>query len=316
MHSGPQSPDEQYGFLLLDDIRQLDATGRVSRSYDVAHNFNFEQVRAPKYQVIPGPQKMLGPNRSDQDFIVPGLGKFKAMVSTTPLGPSLSRIDVNWAYAGAQIPGVKLTLIEDLPVTQGECQYYLFPGILYNGNHIGQVAHYLGEDFPEDAITTPGGVSVETKDRVYGAWISPQKGADDPKASVRLEQSGSLNRYRIVYQLPDSVQFGHIMDTDIDQRFTVEDGFAIRKSFYFYAAEKETYAPVSNVNQGYGTVGACGVGHALFAVANKSPEFADGRLCSSIARAAGSICAHRGCTNWSTHVPDMVRRPLDPSRRF
>ena len=255
MHSGPQSPDEEYGFLLLDDIRQLDASGqRVSRDYDVAHNFNFEQVRAAKYQVVPGPQKMLGPNRSNQDFTIPGFGKFKSTVDTTLVAPSLSRIEVNWVYSGGRIPGIKLTLIEELPVARGECQYYLFPGILYNGNHIGQAAHYFGEDFPEDAITTPGGLSVETKDRVYGAWISPQKGADDPKASVRLEESGPLNRYRIVYQLPDSVQFGHIMDTDIDQRFTVEDGFAISKSFYFYSAEKERYAPASNVNQGYGQV--------------------------------------------------------------
>ncbi len=253
MHSGPQNPDEQYGFLLLDDIRQLDATGRrVSVAYDVAHNFNFEQVKAPKYQVIPARPKLLGRDKSEQDFTIPGFGKFKAIVTTTALGPLLSRTDVSWSYTGAQIPGIKLTLSEDLPVMQGECQYYLFPGILYNGNHIGQAAHYLGEDFPEDAITTPGGVSVETKDRVYGASISPQKATDDPKASVRLEQSGSHDRYRIVFQLPDSVQFGHIMDTDIDQRFNVKDGFAVNKSFYFYAAKKEAYAPMSNVNQGYG----------------------------------------------------------------
>jgi len=42
------------------------------------------------------------------------------------------------------------------------------------------------------------------------------------------------------------------MDTDIDQRFTVKDGFANNKSFYFYAAKKEAFAALSNMNQGYG----------------------------------------------------------------
>lgn len=255
MHSGPQEPDEQYGFLLLDDIRQLDSAGhRVSRAYDIAHNFNFERIRAQKYQVIAGPRKMLGSNQWEQDFTIPGFGRFRETLTNTRVERSLSRVDMKWTYTGTHLAGIKLVLIEDLNVTRSECQYYVFPGILYNGNHIGQAAHYFGEDFPEDAITTPAGVSVETKDRVYGTWISPQQAAVDAKASVRLQENGSTGKYQIVYQLPDSLQFGHIMDSDLDQRFTVEDGFTITKSFYFYAAEKKKYLPLSDVNQGYGQV--------------------------------------------------------------
>ena len=44
------------------------------------------------------------------------------------------------------------------------------------------------------------------------------------------------------------------MDTDLDQRFTVEDGFTIKKSLFLYAGDKRSYTDVSNVNQGYGQV--------------------------------------------------------------
>ena len=109
MHSGPQTPDEQYGFLLLDDIRQLDLAGnRVSRGYDLEHNFDFEQVKAPSYPVISGPERTGGPNRFDQDFTVPGFGTFKEVTVATRIGPSLYRMDLEWTYSGRHLAGVKL----------------------------------------------------------------------------------------------------------------------------------------------------------------------------------------------------------------
>ena len=170
----------------------------------------------------------------------------------TVLSPSIDRLDVTWTYNGHTLPGVTLGLAVELPIDKKTCEYYVVPGLLYNGNLVGMASHYPGEDFPEDASTIPGGYSIEDATHVYGGWVAPQKNAADAKASVRL-QTTAEGKYEAIYLMPPSLQLG---SSHFDQKgeLTVGDGFHLSKSFFLYHSERASLPNVSSVKQGYGQV--------------------------------------------------------------
>ncbi len=127
-------------------------------------------------------------------------------------------------------------MVTMLPVAPKDCQYYLFPDLLYNGNRIGRAAHYFGEDFPEDAVTIPAGYSVEDADQVYGEWVSPQRGGPYPQVSVRLQNNSSSDRVEATYLMPPSLQFGQDLGLDLEEQFTVQNGLSRRNRSYQRAA--------------------------------------------------------------------------------
>lgn len=257
MHSGDDNPDEQFGFILVDDIRQLDKNGRrVSEAEDNEHNFDFERVKERQHTVSPADIVVDrdAPDQFSEDFSVANAGRFHWSMQRTMLNPSLYKLDVAWTYTGPHLPGVKLGLMTELPIGPKDCQYYLFPDLLYNGNRIGQAAHYLGEDFPEDAMTIPAGYSVEDGEHTYGEWVAPQRNELDAKASVRLQENMQGDRFEAAYLIPPSSQFGQGMGVDVDERLTVDDGFHIAKTFYVYDDAKLGMPGVSNEKQGYGQV--------------------------------------------------------------
>ncbi len=255
LNSDVLDPDRKFGFIVVDDIRQLDRNGnRVSESEDSRHNFDFEQLQSAEYPVSasPAPGKHDNPSHFTQDFAVGNAGRFHWSMERTEVNPSVVKLDTTWTYHGPTLNGVKLGLVTELPMTSKSCQYYIFPGLLYNGNQIGMATHYFGEDFPEDATTIPGGYSVEDDQRVLGEWVSPQNSEDGARVSVRL-QTAAAGNLEAVYRMPPSLQLGST-DLDKDARFTVHDGFHMTKSFYFYHGSKLRLPGVSSDKQGYGQV--------------------------------------------------------------
>jgi hypothetical protein len=249
------NPDENFGFILVDDIRQLDRKGnRVASAEDAAHNFDFERVLQPKFGITSGSITKLAGRAFEQNFTIAGAGKLRWSVHQTAMSPTLSQLDVTWTYTGRTVPGVKLGLTTSLPLTLQECQYYLLPALLYNGNRLGRPSHYLGEDSPEDALTIPGGYSVEDGSNVYGEWVSPQHTMSDAKASVRLDENLATHHLQATYLMPPSVVFGSTANIDEDQRLTLHDGFQLHKVFYIYHGRKQTLPGISNEKQGYGQV--------------------------------------------------------------
>ena len=260
-------PEDDYGFILLDDIRQTDAQGnRVSEDYDQEHNFDFERVRTPLYQIQPASAavSLQGGREEHLRFTVTQQGRQKGEFSlaarVTRAGDALYRCDQQWTYRGEELEGVKFETRVRTPIAVQECEYYLHPGVLYNGNLTAESCHYLGEDFPEDTLTLPGGFSVEDKNWVTGGWVQPQANGSEPKMSVRLEENHSTGRFEAVYLLPDSAQFGRRMFLDADTRLTVENGFAVKKTLYCYSGRKQDFKHVTNANQGYGQVIRAGWG--------------------------------------------------------
>jgi hypothetical protein len=257
MYGGAINPDEKFGFILVDDIRQLDTSGnRVSAVEDNEHNFDFERVKERQHQISSTAivSKRDAPNDFVEDFSVADAGQFRWSMHRTILNPSLDKLDVTWTYTGRELQGVKLGLVTMLPMAPKDCQYYLFPDLLYNGNRIGRAAHYFGEDFPDDAITIPAGYSVEDAGQVYGEWVSPKRGELDPQVSVRLQKDVSAGRIEATYLMPPSLQFGQNMDLDVDEQFTVHNGFQVTKTLYLYHGPKLRLPGVSNEKQGYGQV--------------------------------------------------------------
>src|SRR5579883_1202920 len=92
------------------------------------------------------------------------------------------------------------------------------------------------------------------KDSVVGGWVRPQASGSEPKMSVRLVESSSTGHFEAVYLLPDSAQFGRRMFLDADTRLTVEDGFEVTKTLYFYSERKKVFEHLPNTKQGYGQV--------------------------------------------------------------
>lgn len=257
MHNGIIDPDEKYGFIIVDDIRQLDKHGRrVAEQEDDAHNFDFERVKAPRYRITEeiSHRSEGGSGDFHEVFAIGRAGRVRWSMHRSQLSESLQQLDAEWSYTGDTIQGVKLGLMTTIPVRLKKSQYYLFPDLLYNGNRIGEAAHYFGEDFPEDALAMPGGYTIEDAHEVYGEWVAPQANHLSGKVSVRLERDETTDRFNAIYLMPPSMQFGQASNIDIDQRLTVHNGFHLKKTFYIYHAPKRTLQGVSNENQGYGQV--------------------------------------------------------------
>jgi hypothetical protein len=254
---GEENLHENFGFILVDDIRQLDKNGnRVSTVEDEQHNFDFERVKPPQNQVHPEGIIPTGGGTNDftENFMVAIGSQFHWSLHYTALNPSLEKIDVEWTYTGPELQGVKLGLTNRPPIAIPDCQYYVLPDLLYNGNRIGRAAHYLGEDFPQDATTIPGGYSIEDANQVYGQWVAPQASETDTPVSLRFQKNSRANRFEATYLMPPSIQFGQTSEMDLDQRLTVHDGFRVTKTFYIYHGSKERLPGVSNEKQGYGQV--------------------------------------------------------------
>ena len=254
-------PEDDYGFILLDDIRQTDREGnRVSEAYDQENNFDFERVRTPQYGIEPTDAKVAVAHDQKllQQFAVTEGGGHKGTFSLdlriSKISDYVYRCDQHWTYTGKTLSELKLETLIRTPISLNQCQFYVNPGILYNGNETAEKCHYLGEDFPEDTSTLPGGFSVEDEHWVVGGWIGPQAAGSEPKSSVRLQKNYGANRFEAVYLVPDSAQFGRRMFLDSDTRLTVDDGFELRKSLYLYSGPKKVLASVSNKKQGYGQV--------------------------------------------------------------
>jgi hypothetical protein len=170
------------------------------------------------------------------------------------LDDNLYRHDHEWLYRGQTIDGVKFEITQQIPIGADRCQYYLVPGLLYNGNDIGDCSHYLNEDLPEDAATLPAGFSIEDENHVFGGWVMPQQNADDLLTSVRIQQNKQENCWEAVYSLPCSAQFGRKYDLDMDLRLTLRDGYRLRKQFFAYQGRKSCYSYITNEKTGYGQV--------------------------------------------------------------
>ena len=250
-NAAPRYPEDDFGFLLLDDIRQTDSNGnRICEEYDREHNFDFETVAEAK---LPA-DVWCGTEGSSYEFVIGNIGTISCKIAAEADGESVTRITQSWSYNGKPISGVKLELDVRVPITLDTCQYYVVPGLLYNDNPTAEACHYLGEDFPEDAATIPSGFSIEDEILVFGGWAHPQQDRFDPITSIRLEKRYAENSYAAVFSIPQSAQFGRRMALDLDQRLTVTDGWELAKTFYIYHDKKAAAKHMSNSNQGYGQV--------------------------------------------------------------
>jgi hypothetical protein len=255
LHTDVLDPTRRFGFIAVDDIRQLDRNeNRVSEAEDNQHNFDFEQLKAPEHPVtvVPVSGNHDDANRSALDFVVGNAGRLRWTMQRTTLNPSIDKLDVTWTYQGRDLSGVTLGLATELPVKTKGCDFYVVPGLLYNGNPIGMASHYYGEDFPEDAITIPGGYSAEDDERVFGEWVAPQKNETDAKVSLRLETTAKGN-LEAIYLMPPSLQLS-AASFDYSGQLTVHDGFRVSKSFFLYHGKKDVLPNMSNAKQGYGQV--------------------------------------------------------------
>lgn len=255
-HSSTASfPEDRYGFILVDDIRQLDADGnRVDAQYDADRNFDFEKVIEPAYTVT---EESLTSNDTsvEQVFAVKCfgelVGRFIYSARITNLTKNLIQMDHHWHYTGKTLSNVKFELQTKLPIEFGKEQYYLLPGLLYNGNPIGQATHYINEDFPEDTTTVPAGYSVEDDQRVFGGWVHPQSDIEDVKVSVRLQRNAESGNMEVIHSIPESAQFGRWFSLDKDNRLAIRDGFDLTKRFYYYAAPKQPFKHITVEKTGF-----------------------------------------------------------------
>jgi hypothetical protein len=255
LHTDVLNPDRQFGFIVVDDIRQVDRNGRrVSEVEDNQHNFDFEKLRSPvpavTVEAVSGGQHE--PNQYSEDFVTGDAGHFRWSMQRRRVSPSTDRLDVTWTYNGPTLPGVTLGLAMELPIDTKSCEYYVVPGLLYNGNPIGMAVHYFGEDFPEDASTIPGGYSIEDAKQVFGGWVAPQENAADAKVSIRI-QTTTEGKFEAIYLMPPSLQLG---GANFDQKgeLTVHKGFHLSKSFFLYHSKKISLPDLPNAKQGYGQV--------------------------------------------------------------
>jgi len=253
-----QFPEDDFGFILVDDIRQTDYTGRrVCEQYDRERNFDFETVRIPRYPVTIG--EIYSFTESDsriyrQIFTVGNTGRFTCTIRIYPIEETVSQLNISWFYEGEPLPDVKLGVIVRIPISIEDCQYFMIPGLLYNGNPIGEACHYLGEDFPEDTSTIPAGFTIENEASVFGGWVKPRQSRKEPMFSVRLQKNYQKDCYEAVYLLPESAQFGRRLFLDLDRQFFVTDGWNLEKVIFLYHSAKEIFTHISNKKQGFGQV--------------------------------------------------------------
>jgi hypothetical protein len=250
---------DRYPFILVDDIRQttMDVIP-VNPSEDKSRNFDFETINAPAYKVIQTKSED-GLNTHLREFAIEDeggktVGKFHYNLHTVKINSYLLQLKHEWTYSGKKLQGVKFKLINKIPLTSDQTQFYVIPGLLYNGNNIGIRAHYLNENFPEDATTIPGGYSVESDTKVYAGWVQPQQNALDPPFSLALQKDEKQKVWKAIYSVPASVNLA-LSDTlaqDEDHRLNVENGFSLFKITYIYLDTKKQYSNVSNQKAGYG----------------------------------------------------------------
>ena len=263
-HAAPRYPEDDWGFILVDDIRQTDgaaAPRRVDAAGDRGRNFDFETLLPERFTVAAareagGAGGLFEIHDRDAGRVA---GTLHCTAAVTPCatdgagsgdrgeaadrnrtGAGLWRVAFTWRYRGETLSGVKLRLTSRLPVAAAAASYTLHPGLLYDGNPTAEACHYLGEDFPEAASTVPAGFSVEDASWVYAGWVEPQRRAAEPAASVRLQVDPASGRYEAVHQLPESAVFGRRLLLDSDERLTLEDGTCYAKTLYLYAAARRT----------------------------------------------------------------------------
>ena len=264
-HAAPRYAEDDWGFILVDDIRQTDGAAeprRVDAAGDRARNFDFETLLPERFTVTASPEAggaggvfeihdraagraagtlhctaAVTPGAGGRGA---GLGAGNRRTGTTQAAAGLWRVAFSWRYRGETLSGVKLRLTSRLPITAADARYTLHPGLLYDGNPTAEACHYLGEDFPEAASTVPAGFSVENAEWVYAGWVEPQRRAAEPAASVRLQADPASGRYEAVHQLPESAVFGRRLLLDSDQRLTLEDGTRYSKTLCLYAAARCT----------------------------------------------------------------------------
>ncbi len=267
-HAAPRYPEDDWGFILVDDIRQTDGAAnprRVDEAGDRARNFDFETLLPERFTVTAVPAAsgdggggVFEIHDCEQGRVVGAL-HCTAAVTRRATGPGtgdrdrgdqsdprptgtalLWHVAFTWHYQGETLSGVKLRLTSRLPVAAADASYTLHPGLLYDGNPTAEACHYLGEDLPEAAATVPAGFSVEDAAWVFAGWVEPQRRAADPAASVRLQVDPTSGRYEAVHQLPESAVFGRRLLLDSDERLTLSDGACYRKTLYLYAAARRT----------------------------------------------------------------------------
>ena len=250
---------DRYGFILVDDIRQTNGDGiPLNPSDDKSRNFDFETINPESYRIIQTKSEELHETYL-REFTVEDqtgkmVGKFRYTLHTIKDNVSLLRLNHEWSYSGIKLEGVKFKLRNTIPLSPDRTQFFVIPGLLYNGNNIGIRAHYLNENFPEDAATIPGGYSVESTTQVYAGWVEPQQNPRDPLFSLSLQKNEKQNQWEAVYSVPASVNLA-LQDTiaqDEDHRLTVENGFSLSKTTYVYLDTKKRYSEVSNQKAGYG----------------------------------------------------------------
>lgn len=238
-HAAPRYPEDDWGFILVDDIRQTDGAPdprRVDEAGDRARNFDFETLQPERFTVTAAQGAGGAGVFEIRDRSGDAAGRLFCDAAVTQCAPDVWRASFTWRYRGAAVSGVKLLLTSMMPISAADARYTLHPGLLYDGNPTAEACHYLGEDFPEAAATVPAGFSVEDEERVCAGWAAPQRRAADPAASVRLQVDPATGRYQAVHQIPESAVFGRRLLLDSDERLTLEDGARYAKTLYFYAA--------------------------------------------------------------------------------
>ena len=236
-HAAPRYPEDDWGFILVDDIRQTDGSShprQVDPAGDRARNFDFETVAPARITVSVAD----GAFEIHDRTLGRAIGRLHCAAEVTRGDRHLWRAAFTWRYRGTAISGVKLRLTSRLPIAAADARYTLHPGLLYDGNPTAEACHYLGEDFPEAAATVPAGFSMEDAAWVYAGWVAPQQRATEPAASVRLQVDPRSGRYEAVHQLPESAVFGRRLLLDSDERLTLDDGACYTKTLYLYAAPR------------------------------------------------------------------------------
>ena len=242
-HAAPRYPEDDWGFILVDDIRQTDGAAhprQVDPAGDRARNFDFETLVPERFTVTAAPAAdgaggVFEIHDREQGRVV---GALHCTAAVQRCAADMWQVAFTWRYRGATVSGVKLRLTSRLPIAAAAASYTLHPGLLYDGNPTAEACHYLGEDFPEAAATVPAGFSVEDAAWVYAGWVEPQRRAAEPAASVRLQVDPASGRYEAVHQLPESAVFGRRLLLDSDERLTLEEGARYRKTLYLYAAAR------------------------------------------------------------------------------
>ena len=267
-NAAPRYPEDDYGFILIDDIRQTDQDGnRVCPGEDRACNFDFETVLEPSHPVRsrdiefdaePDTSTDIATRRYRQVFEVGETGSFTCDLSTEEISQDVTVVEQCWSYDGAPLSGVKLELRVKLPISVETRDFYMIPGLLYDGNPTAEACHYLGEDLPEDAATIPAGFAIEDDQRVFGGWADPQANRLDPLTSLRLEEAAEGDSHIATFSIPESSQFGRRLVLDLDRRISCRAGWSITKRFYIYHGDKISGTHLSNRKQGYAqVVSAC-----------------------------------------------------------